>query len=204
MKLYVIRSRVNEALDEEVAWMAAIGIAQSCPTCSRPRSGLYPSPLSAEVMLRQRATVSLSGKSAIRIYKREFFDRIRNRIDWVVSGPVTRSNGRFQEGSVTVHFDPSREIPLRGGRGTTYHACPTCNKVSSEGYSRTRPWHVMANDININDGIYYIMADSLLMLSDDVIVDMNLKHDFPDLAYTPVLILDRPLDPVPELGDRVS
>lgn len=201
-KLFVVQSRKDEVLDEEVEWMANVGRPQKCPSCSRPRLGLYPTPLTAEVMHRQRATECLSGRSTINIYKRELFDRIRPHIDWVRPGPVTRPGGWAQEDSVTVHFDPRHEVTLRGGRGTKYHVCPSCGGRSSLGYSLQTPRYVLSTELPDQTGIYHIMMGTLLLSQEWI--DVLSLTEFSDLCFRPVLVLDEPIEPIPELGDTVS
>lgn len=204
-KLFIIYSKKDEVLDEEVEWRDSVGRQQRCATCRRPRQDLYPHPLTAEVMNRQLATVSLSGMSGLRIYKRAFFDLLQARIgDWVVPGPVTRVGGRIQPESVTMHFDPQREVPLRGGHGTIYRRCPTCSHVDLEIPWKVKPWNVLRQDLPDDGGIYYVAMRSFLLLSEEAIGEMRLKEDFPDLTYQRVLALDEPIEPVPELGDPVG
>lgn len=200
IKLFVVYSKKDEVLDEEVEWRDTVGHQQRCSTCARPRQGLFPAPLVAEVIHRRRATISLSGMSGIRIYAREFFDRLHSRFDGIVPGPVTRPGGRLQLESVTAHFDPLREVPLRGGHRTAYRRCPTCGRVSIQNPWQVKPWNVLARSLPDAGGIYHIAIRGLLLLSDQAITGMALQ-DFEDLKYEQVLVLDEPIETVPELGD---
>lgn len=200
-KLLMLESMRDEGIDGDPEWERGRAREQKCKWCARPPIGFYPNPLEVVVQLRQRASLSIAGP-AVCVFKRNLFDLLLPFMPGMIPGEVRYATGRVLSESVTVHFPPEPEIVMRGGPGTresgAYSPCPVCGRIRASRALFTKPWHVLRRDIP--EGDLYRTNENVLLLSEQLAGELDLS-EFPDLKLTPLAVLDKPLEVVPELGD---
>jgi hypothetical protein len=200
-KLYMLASRRDEVLDDDPTWWEQAGRFQGCRGCARPRAGLYPRPLEAVVQMRQRAPVSLSGNSCVVIFRRDLADRLGPHAPQMVCGECRFSNGVVLKDSVTVHFPRELEVVVRGGRSTrlAYGTCGVCGGPNAAMAMFTKPWYTLRRALPPADVM--VSTDQAVVVTDTLAERLDLAH-FPDLVLRPILIMDEPIEPIPEFGER--
>lgn len=102
---------------------------------------------------------------------------------------------------MTIHTSPSMKVVMRGGHGSrekrAYRRCTVCGRGVGSYALYNKPWYVLRSQPPPGE----VFADGALLLISDTFVRL-LDHDaFPDLKHRPVLVMDEPIEPVPELGD---
>lgn len=204
-KLFMVRSKKDEGLDDDLDWWKKTGRFLGCRGCGTYRQ-VYPQPLNAVVQMRQRQSQSISGRSCYRVLKRPFYDLLAPHMPGVVTGEVRFADGRLQKDSVTLNFPSEMYVTLRGGHGSreqeAYRVCEACGRHVSSLAMLTKPIYVLRYQIPAGRKVF--VGDlGFLMISEHLAKELDLSP-FPDLKLQPIGVFDTPVEPVPEFGDPES
>ncbi|MBX3359647.1 MAG: hypothetical protein KF745_14605 [Phycisphaeraceae bacterium] len=100
-----------------------------------------------------------------------------------------------------MHFPRSLEVIVRGGRSTThaYGVCTVCGGPNAARAMFKKPWYTLRRALP--SGEVLISTEQAILLTDTLVERLDLSP-FPDILLRPILILDKPVEPIPEFGER--
>lgn len=136
----------------------------------------------------------------MRVLRRALFEVLAPHAPEIVPGECRFADGTVLKDSVTIHCPRSMEVVLRGGHSTkhAYGVCKVCQMKHSTRAMLKRPWHVIRSSIPAGDA--FLAPLSSLLLSDELAARLDLSP-FPDLVLKPILVMDEPIERVPEFGE---
>ena len=202
-QFWTLQSKLGEALDDDPDWNEQRGPwIGRCKGCGSILPGVYPKPFEAVVQNRQRASISLA---QVPVLRRKLFEFLHPYAPGMIPGEVRFGDGRVQRDSVTVHCPASMSILMRGGHGSrewrAYRVCASCGRNVTTYALFKKPWYVMRRDIPAGE---VFVADRYPFLVTTKLREQIEYKMFPDLVHKPVLVMDEPIEPIPEFGDAVS